>query len=201
MVLPSVILLAAAGCDRTPSNSQGRVAEAYLPDSASVAFDLEPVERVDGPLQLRATHTSQGKTAHFIIELGRARASSATGARDFPIKTGEGRFVAEPGSDASALLVDLQKALEAKKPPALVPKSSSLPFTFAILGDHQSMAPGGGFSEKPSGNWTAMKIFMGQGDQEAEVFLNFNLVMKKGQFSMKDPDYGDLVLGELAKVL
>lgn len=110
----------------------------------------------------------------------------------FPIKAGEGRFVAEAGSDASIILADLQKALEAKKLPELGPRSTSLSFTFVNLGDNQSQAAGGGFSGKPSGNRTAMKIFIGDGDQEAEVYLNFNLfnlVMNKGQFSMKDPDY------------
>jgi len=201
MVLTSTLLLATVGCNQIRSDHNGRVAEAYLPDTASVPFDVEPVESVEGPLQMKATYTSQGKTARFIIELGHGKVSSASDARDFPIKTGEGRFISEEGSDAGILLVDLQKALEAKKLPTLVPRSSSLPFTFAILGERQSQAPGGGFNEKPSGNWTAMKIFIGQGDQEAEVFLNFNLVMRKGQFSMKDPDYGDLLLGELAKVL
>jgi len=200
VVLTSVLLLATSGCNQTRSGGDGRVAEAYLPDSASVPFNVEPVERVDG-LQMKATYTSQGKVARFIIELGRGKVSAASDARDFPIKTGEGRFISEQGSDASVLLVDLQKALEAKKLPKLVPRSISLPFTFAILGERQSQAPGGGFNDKPSGNWTAMKIFIGQGKQEAEVFLNFNLATRKGQFSMKDPDYGDLLLGELAKVL
>jgi hypothetical protein len=197
VVLPALLLLAGVACNQTRSNSQRRVAEPYLPETASVPFDVEPVERAN-PVQMKATYTSQGKTARFTIELGSAKAS---GTSDFPIKTGEGRFIAESGSDASVLLADLQKALEAKKPPAVVPKSSSLPFTFAILGEHQSQTPGGGFSEKPRGNWTAMKIFIGEGDQEAEVFLNFNLVMRKGQFSMKDTDYADLVLRELARVL
>jgi hypothetical protein len=46
-----------------------------------------------------------------------------------------------------------------------------------------------------------MKIFLGEGEQEAEVFLNIDAVGKKGQFSIKDPDYGDLVLAQLARVL
>jgi len=46
-----------------------------------------------------------------------------------------------------------------------------------------------------------MKLFIGEGDQEGEVFLNTNLVIKKGQFSIKDPDYGDAVLAQLARVL
>jgi hypothetical protein len=41
----------------------------------------------------------------------------------------------------------------------------------------------------------------GEGDQESEVFLNIHPAIRKGQFSMKDPDYGDLVLKELAQVL
>jgi hypothetical protein len=36
---------------------------------------------------------------------------------------------------------------------------------------------------------------------EAEVFLNTNTVLGKAEFSIKDPDEGDQVLAELAKVL
>jgi len=201
IVLASIPVFLMAGCNRTRSNPQGRVAEPYLPDTASVSFDLEPVERAEGSLQMKATYASQGKIARFIIELERGKVSNARDAQDFPVRMGNGRFKSEQGSDASILLADLQKALEAKTLPKLVPKSTSLPFTFAILGERQSQASGGGFHDNPRGDWTAMKIFLGQGDQEAEVFLNFNLVMRKGQFSMKDADYGDAVLLELAKVL
>ncbi len=109
--------------------------------------------------------------------------------------------MAEPGSDASFLLVDLKRALEAKAPPTKVQKLKTLPFTFVNLGDSLSHESGGGFNDKPPGNWTAMKIFIGQREQEGEVFLNFNLAIRKREFSIKDPDYGDLVLAELAKVL
>jgi hypothetical protein len=54
---------------------------------------------------------------------------------------------------------------------------------------------------QPAGNWTAMKIFIGDGDDESEVFLNFNPVSKKAQFSEKDVDYGDAVVAKLATVL
>jgi hypothetical protein len=43
-----------------------------------------------------------------------------------------------------------------------------------------------------------MKIFIGDGDDESEVFLNFNPVSKKAQFSEKDVDYGDAVVAKLA---
>jgi hypothetical protein len=77
----------------------------------------------------------------------------------------------------------------------------TVPFTFAIIGENLSQARGGGFNTKPGGNWTAIKIFLGEGDQEGEVFLNLNPRTKRGQFSMKDPNHGDLVLVERAKVL
>jgi len=39
------------------------------------------------------------------------------------------------------------------------------------------------------------------GDGSSEVFLNLNPALGKGEFSIKDPEYGDGVLQELAKVL
>ena len=109
--------------------------------------------------------------------------------------------MAEPGSDASVLLADLKKALEAKALPTKVRRSSTLPFTYAVLGENYSQGSGGGFTANPPGNWMAMKIFLGDGDEEAEVFLNLNPTIKKGQFSIKDPDYGDGLLKYLARVL
>ena len=115
--------------------------------------------------------------------------------------TGQGRFLAEPGSDATVILADLQKALEAKTTPAKTQRVQALPFTFVNLGDNLSQASGGGFNANPPGGWTAIKIFMGEGEQEGEVFVNFNQAIGKGQFSIKDADYDDLVLKQLATVL
>jgi hypothetical protein len=46
-----------------------------------------------------------------------------------------------------------------------------------------------------------VKIFLPKGGDDGEVFLNFNAVLGKGEFSIKDSDYGDYLLRELAKVL
>jgi hypothetical protein len=46
-----------------------------------------------------------------------------------------------------------------------------------------------------------MKILIGKGEQEGDMFLNLNPVIKKGQFSIKDPEYGDILLAQLARVL
>ena len=44
-----------------------------------------------------------------------------------------------------------------------------------------------------------MKISLSGG--EGEVFLNLNPATNNAEFSIKDADYGDIVLAELAKVL
>jgi hypothetical protein len=200
----AIFVTVALGCNRaanpSANQSHGGIVEPGVPDLNSIGFDVEPVKSGNGSSQWLATYASQGKTARFRIELGPAQGPDKP-ASITNIKFGKGRFVAEPGSDASVLLADLKKALEAKTLPAKMQRSSTLPFTFAILGENHSQASGGGFNENPPGNWTAMKLFLGDGDEEAEVFLNLNPVTKKGEFSIKDPDYGDGLLKYLAKVL
>ncbi len=45
-----------------------------------------------------------------------------------------------------------------------------------------------------------MKIFIGEND-EGQVFLNINPDLRKGEFSIKDSEYGNFVLAQLARVL
>jgi hypothetical protein len=104
-------------------------------------------------------------------------------------------------SDATVLLAHLKNALEAKSFPKQFKRVAVLPFTYITFGNNNSQAPGGGFNAKPAGHWTPMKIFIGNGEQEGQVFVNINPVIKKGQFSMKDPEYGDIVLAQLSSVL
>jgi hypothetical protein len=121
--------------------------------------------------------------------------------KDFSVQSGKGRLVSVPGSDASVFLRDLKIALYARKLPSTNRRALSLPFSFAMFGENLSRSSGGGFSGKPVGGWTAIKLTFEDRDREGEVFLNLNPSLKKGEFSMKDPDFGDFVLEELAKVL
>jgi hypothetical protein len=199
--LLATFLLATPACEKSATAPQVRTAEAYVPDSGSVGFDITSFESVNGYLRLAAVYTSQGRTAKFQVEFGTAKTVDAKDSTDFPMKWGEGRFVSVPGSDASVLLLDLKKALEAKTLPSKVRRLETLPFTFVNIGENLSQAANGGFNAKPPGHWTAIKIFIGEGEQEAELFLNISEVSRKGQFSIKDPDYGDLALARLAEVL
>jgi hypothetical protein len=188
-------LLAAwlSGCARQP------VKEAYLPDPGSVDFDISQLPDAKGSQRWAATYTSQAKVARFIIELGMAEAAKGPEAKSLDLKIGAGSLVAVEGSDASAMLADLTRALEAKHPPATTARLARIPFLFAIIGGHQSQAAGGG--SEPKESFLLMKLFFGEGENESEVYLNLNWALGKGQFSIKDDSYGDRVLSELAKVL
>jgi hypothetical protein len=197
------LLIDLTGC-REHSGAQEikiRTAEPYISDSNSVGFDISPLPSKDGSRRWLATYCDKDKTAKFTIEIDRSAPTGSEAGRSIKISSGSGAILAVADSDASTMLVALAKALEAKHVPAHVHRASRLPFTYVILGENNSQASGGGFSGKPAGNWTAMKIFIGDGEDEGEVFLNFNPVSGKAQFSEKDIDYGDTVLAKLATVL
>jgi hypothetical protein len=206
--IASLLLVSLGDCRHQKDAPQNSNPEHYISDSASVGFDISALPSENGDRQWRATYISQGKTAKFRIEIGRSTPAEK-GDDGFNFTSGAGKLISEPGSDPSILIADLKKALEANHLPAKTQRSSSLPFTYVILGEHNSQAEGGGFAVKPPGNWTAMKIFIGSGEQigtseeidEGEVFLNFNPISGKAQFSEKDKDYGDYVLAKLATVL
>jgi len=189
------------GCNLFPTRTQEPVAEHYIPVPRAVAFDIEQLPSDASAQHWLATYASKGKTAKFRIELGSSKPIEDKKSKDFGIQQGQGRFLAEPGSDASVLLADLKNALEAKKFPASVQRARDLHFVFVSFGKNQSQAADGGFNDQPPGHWTPIKLFIGEGEQEGQVFLNLNPVIKKGQFSIKDPEYGDIVLAYLARVL
>jgi hypothetical protein len=113
----------------------------------------------------------------------------------------EGKFVAVAGSDNSVLLEDLKKALDAKHIPKKSLRAKELLFDAVVLGEKQSRDPSGSYSSNPAGDWIAIKIFVPKNGDEGEFFLNLNPVLGKGEFSLKDPDYGDYLLREFARVL
>jgi hypothetical protein len=69
------------------------------------------------------------------------------------------------------------------------------------LGEKLSREKDGSQSPDPPGDWTSMKIFLPKGGDDGEFFLDVNPVLGKAEFSVKDSDYADYVLRELAKVL
>jgi hypothetical protein len=178
--------------------------EAGREDTHSVFFDIRQGADPKGATLLIAHYNAEGKVAKFRVEIDHGKQSGSGKPGDFNFVDGEGAFIAEPGSDASIMLAELKKALEATKSPARIKRVERLPFTYVILGQNQSRGPDGGFNGDPTGKWTAMKIFMETSDpdeDDCEVFLNFNVDEGKAEFSEKDVDFGNEVLAKLSKVL
>jgi hypothetical protein len=195
-------LITVAACRSQQNTSSVAISEPYLSDKYSLPFDIAPLPGNKDAREWLATYASHGKVAKFRFRIDASSAEDSKSAEGVvSVDFGKGAIIAEPGSDASVFLADLKKVLEAKHLPAKVQRTPSLPFTYAILGEHESQAVGGGFQPKPAGNWTAMKIFLGSENEDCEVFLNLNPVTGKAQFSEKDVDYGDAVLAKLATVL
>jgi hypothetical protein len=170
------------------------VAEPLVPDVGDgwLSFELQGPEEHGNATLYHATYRTEGNVAHFDFELN-TKPPSADGL-EF------GRFIAVPGSDSSVLLRNLKRTLEAKKLPN-TQRASELPFAFIVLGNDLSHGIDGGMSPDPRGHWTAMKLFIGHEKDDSEVFLNFNATLHKGEFSIKDAEYGDTLLRYLAGVL
>ena len=136
-----------------------------------------------------------GKTAEFRISLPHQALGSGKFSREPSSRE------ATPGqgekSDTSVLLRDLGKALRGKVPEK-VDQVDELTVTFYVLGDKMTKTEKGSFKGGGQGDWLLVKMFVFH--DEAEFYLNINEKTGKGEFALKDPDYGDRVLKELAKV-
>jgi len=107
-------------------------------------------------------------------------------------------------SDCTAFLAGLAPTLAFKGSLPTPAAANELKVTVTILGTHQSRSAespeiAGAFSASPAGDWTATKLFLADG--EGEVFLNLNATEGIGEFSIKDEDYAETVITELAKIL
>jgi hypothetical protein len=69
----------------------------------------------------------------------------------------------------------------------------------AVLGRNVGKNPGGGYGGK--GDWVATKLFPQKPKLEGEVFFNFSLGSKQGEFAEKDADYNKDVMAVFAQSL
>ena len=171
--------------------------------SGSVFFDIKQLSTLDSSegqvVTWLGTHEQNGKIARFRIEL-----TLKTPKQGSPFTFGTGAFIREEASEPSVLLKEIGHAFEAKQLPSGNSKTHKLSFTTAILGRNLSRGVGkdalaGSFTSTPEGDWIAVKVFVSEG--EGEFYLNLNSKSGQGEFSIKDSEYGDVVLRELVKVL
>ena len=88
--------------------------------------------------------------------------------------------------------------LPASRNQAAVPKPLSI--NTAILGYNMDQSREGGFSGS-AGGWTATKWFPELDGQSGEVFFNYDVVKRRGEFSEKDAEYADDLVAIFASAL
>lgn len=152
----------------------------------SLAFKITwlPAKSGSDELALMASYGDGDDQTKFAIEL---RSESHGRFRHLAGGPRPTRFISELG-----------KALEASDPSLSDAKQDTLAFDIAFLGPPTTRSPGGGFGGGP-GDWYTTKVFLGE--DQAEVYFNFNLVSGEAEFSIKDESYGNAVLSELSKVI
>ncbi len=135
--------------------------------------------------------TSDGAPFTFGFVAKPASGEMPMGFGDFVLATAErGRFVASLAKGFGQAVPAAAGAARKGKP---------IHMRLVVLGRNQARSPGGGYSD--GGSWTATKLFFEASGAEAEVFFNFDVVGKSGEFSEKDADYDKDVVGIAASQL
>lgn len=172
------------------------IAEPGAGRGAQVPFRIFAVHRDQKLLEVAPWHDAGGtwtffdaKTTDGIAFGFGFDATKAAGSMSF------GKVILTvPGRDDGKRLVDLfAKRFRAPAPA----ERSAQPLAFrpfsAVFLASDAKRTSGGFAGK-GGGYYATKLFLQRPSVEAEVFFNFNLTAKEGQFSEKDSDYAkDLV--------
>jgi hypothetical protein len=199
------VTLFAAACFLLSSCKRESGSGSMGPNNGSLFFHIEETGSTQTDAATVKTWSAiydvDDKTGKFNIELTLTKSKG-----DVPMAFGKGAFRHDSASDSSKLLQDLAVLLEAKNLTPPQNKTNTLNFPTAVLGVNLSRGQGkdvlaGTFTSDPKGDWISVKLFVTDGDKDGEVYLNLNSKTGQGEFAIKDPDYGDTVWHELARVL
>ncbi len=188
-------LLATGGCSSAPLEG--------LPANQPGSFALTELDSKDTPDGVLKTWraTSRGSSAPFSFRLEMLIKPPKP---NHPFSFSKGAILRESGADGRHFLKEVARAIESEvDAPDQAAKSDRLDVSTAILGTSLSRESGkdvvgGSFTSTKPGHWIALKLFFAEG--EGEAYLNLNPVAGVGEFAAKDPEYGEVVLRELATV-
>jgi hypothetical protein len=170
------------------------------PDEAPhLSFRITTVHEHQKPSADAPYHIEGGEWTFFdcqanndprvVFTVGTASKSSDEGA---PSAWGKAVLIVKDREAGARFVEMFSKAFSGKLPTyvnqAHVPKPLSI--NTAILGYNMERERDGGFSET-AGGWTATKWFPEQDGLSGEIFFNFNLDKRQGEFSEKDAEYAD----------
>jgi hypothetical protein len=222
MSLPRALVFAAllglVGCSKAdppaprPASSETAVQVAIggaREPGGTLAFDIvavhEHVDRAD------AAPWWKGSGAWTFFDATTAGGAALTvGVRETKSPSAPGEFVitdavvsAKDAVEGEKLVVDLARALRVEVPAVTAPRRGVMPLEAAsvVLADDAKRDGRGAFVGS-GGGWTASKwTFEVPGDTSAELFVNYNLGAKKGEFRRKSSYYDPEVVKFLAASL
>jgi hypothetical protein len=121
-------------------------------------------------------------------------------AKNAPFAFGDAMLMTADATSAARFLEQFGRAFHQKVPPP-GPKRSTAPLrlALAVLGQNTGRQASGGFSG--DGDWTATKLFPQSEGHEGEIFFNFSVAAKKGEFAEKDAEYDKDVMAVFAAAL
>jgi len=198
-----ILVLLAISCVRRSGPPASGETSSELPKPASlppgVFRIVETIAAADGGTRYVAKVDRGGANCAFDVVVSRAK-DIAGSFFSMTMAT----LVRRPGADCTAFLRAMAFELGYKGELPSPTPAKEIKAAMAVLGTNQSRSPekpevAGSFSSTPTGHWTAGKLFLA--DCAGEVFLNLNVHDGIGEFSVKDEDYANIVVGELAKIL
>ena len=224
MKKPQALLLAAlflTGCERKPVPQAPMNEEPKQGPKVEFRFGGDEEEPRHLSFTITAVHEKQKSSTEFPFHVAggdwayfdcRASSDSSVaftvgvlskgGDGKTPIRWGNAVLIVKD-REAGARFVELfAKAFSGKLP--IPVKRSHVPGPFAIktaiLGLNMDRQESGGFSSE-GGGWTATKWFPEHEGQSGEVFFNYNLAKRQGEFSEKDADYANDLVAVFASAL
>ena len=127
---------------------------------------------------------------------------SQSGAGNVPFAWGNAVLIVKDREAGARFVASFSKAFSGKVPTPL--KQAHVPGLLsvktAILGHNMNRTEKGGFSSE-GGDWMATKWFPEHDGRSGEVYFNYNLGNRQGEFSEKDTDYADDLVAVFSSAL
>jgi hypothetical protein len=177
-------------------------------DAGYLPLQITEVYTNASPSNAAPWHTNGGNWTFFDCAAGRfGKVHFTVGLRDMPqtgnepITWNEGLLGVAVADDASG--ADLVQLVAESFHQPLPEKRTGRPagvirFSVAVLGTARTQQAGGGFVAAPPGDWTTTRLFIDVDGYAAQVYFNYNVREKRGEFSEYSPDCRPNLLLQLA---
>lgn len=191
----------------TLSSADASIAEPGVSEGDGLGFEIVAVYTGQAPTKAPPFHADGGSYTYFDARMkGGARftfgfAEPKPAGGGMPMSFGDVLLYVSSPSEGQKLVTEVARTFHGKEPPAhpaaTLPAPVPIRAVFLAMGVERKEAGFGG----SGGGYYATKLFLQRRGLEAEVFFNFSLVAKRGQFAEKDADYADDMVAFLAGAL